>query len=164
MMVGMVVNSRYSRCSVEARDWLYPPLFLNSLFFKDSLSLSLGFGISIRIAGQWAPGIGLHPWCRSYTAITQLSSGHETHSKFHKLDLVILSWGRLFSLEEQGIRTGPLRMHSPRVSSPSYSGRCHKSQCKSASHTSRCKFFITFRKLNDLYVCLVHRLLQEYSM
>lgn len=102
MMVGMAVNSRYSRCSVETRDWLYPPLFLNSLFFKDSLSLSLGFGISIRIVGQWAPGIGLHPQCRSYTAITQLSSGHETHSKFHKLNLVILSWRHLFSLEVQG--------------------------------------------------------------
>lgn len=29
---------------------------------------------------------------------------------------MILSWGRLFSLEVQGIRTGPLRVHSPSVS------------------------------------------------
>lgn len=159
MMVGMAVNSRYSRCSVEAGDWLYPPLFLNSL------SLSLGFGISIRIAGQWAPGIGLHPRCRSYTALTQLSSGHKTHSKFHKLDLVILSRGHLFSLEVQGIRTGPLGTHSPPVSQahPTVDAVTKASASLLPIH-SGVKFFITFRKLNDLYVCLVHRLLQEYSM
>lgn len=77
MTVGIAVNSRYSQCGVEAGDWLYPPLFWNTLFFKDSLSLSLGLGISVRIAGLWARGVGLHPWCWSYTAITQLSSGHQ---------------------------------------------------------------------------------------
>lgn len=59
MMEMMTRNSRYSECGVEAGD-LTVPWSISILFFKDSLSLSLELGISVRLAGPWALGICLH--------------------------------------------------------------------------------------------------------